>query len=105
MPDLLDAAVCQALARWVADRFERVSVLINNAGIRRDIDFTSGADEFLAGQNEVRINLEAPILLSGPMVPLIAGKRPAAISNVSSGTGVGAGGARARLQRHQGGPA
>ena len=85
--DLSDAAGCQELARWVADRFERVNVLINHAGIQGDIDFTSGAGEFLAGDNEVRINLEAPILLSGLMVPLIAGKHPAAIINVSSGLG------------------
>lgn len=85
--DLSDAVGCQGLALWVADRYERVNVLVNSAGIQRDIDFTAGAGDLLGGQNEVRINLEAPILLSGLMVPLIAGKRPAAIINVSSGLG------------------
>ena len=85
--DLSDVAGCQELALWVADRFERVNVLINNAGIQRDIDFSRGANDFLAGENEVRVNLEAPILLAGLMVPLIAGKRPAAIINVTSGLG------------------
>ncbi len=85
--DLSDVAGCQELALWVADRFERVNVLVNNAGIQRDIDFTRGANDFLAGENEVRVNLEAPILLAGLMVPLIAGKRPAAIINITSGLG------------------
>ena len=85
--DLSEVAGCQELALWVADRFERVNVLVNNAGIQRDIDFTRGANDLLAGENEVRVNLEAPILLSALMVPLIAGKHPAAIINVTSGLG------------------
>ena len=85
--DLSDLAGCQELALWVADRFERLNVLVNNAGIQRDIDFTRGANEFLSGENELRIDLEAPILLCGLMVPLLTGKRPAAIINVTSGLG------------------
>ena len=83
--DLSDLAGCQELSLWAADRFERLNLLINNAGVQRDIDFTRGASEFLSGENELRIDLEAPILLSGLMVPLLAGKRPAAIINVTSG--------------------
>ncbi len=46
-----------------------------------------GADEFLDGDNVVRINLGAPILLSGPMRPLIAGRHPTVIVNRCSGLG------------------
>jgi short-subunit dehydrogenase involved in D-alanine esterification of teichoic acids len=51
------------------------------------VDFTKGIAEFLAGENEIRINLEAPILLAGALVPHLTGKKGAAIVNVSSGLG------------------
>ncbi len=84
--DVADTSDCRALAEW-ADGFEGLNVLVNNAGIQRDIDFTKGLEPFLAGESETRINLEAPIVLCGLFVPLLAGKREPAIVNVSSGLG------------------
>jgi uncharacterized oxidoreductase len=78
---------CHALADWAGATLPGLNVLVNNAGVQRDLDFTRGAEDFLAGENEVRINLEAPILLSGLFVPLLVGKPGAAIVNVSSGLG------------------
>jgi uncharacterized oxidoreductase len=75
------------LAAWVVTEFGALNVLVNNAGVQRDIDLTKGIAEFLAGENEIRINLEAPILLSGLLVPHLTGKKGAAIVNVSSGLG------------------
>ncbi len=42
---------------------------------------------YLAGESEIEINLEAPIVLSGMFIPLLNGKKEAAIINVSSGLG------------------
>ncbi len=64
-----------------------LNVFVNNAGIQRDIDFTNGLEEFLAGENEIRVNLEAPIVLSGLFIPLLAKNPHPAIINVSSGLG------------------
>ena len=64
-----------------------VDILVNNAGIQRDIDLTNGIDEYLAGENEILINLEAPIILSGMFIPILKGKKGAAIINVTSGLG------------------
>ena len=75
------------LAALVVTEFGALNVLVNNAGVQRDIDLTKGIAEFLAGENEIRINLEAPILLSGLLVPHLTGKKGAAIVNVSSGLG------------------
>ena len=75
------------LVDWVTGRFSSLNVLVNNAGIQRDIDFTKGAAEFLAGESEVGINLEAPIVLSGMLIPHLTGKKGAAIVNVTSGLG------------------
>jgi len=75
------------LADWVAANFPSLNILVNNAGIQRDIDFTHGIDDFMAGENEIRINLEASIILSGLFIPHLANNTDATIINVSSGLG------------------
>jgi uncharacterized oxidoreductase len=75
------------LVEWVTDKFSNLNILVNNAGVQRDIDFTKGIDEFLAGESEIKINLEAPIVLCGLFIPYLTGKKEAAIINVSSGLG------------------
>jgi uncharacterized oxidoreductase len=75
------------LAEWVTTTFGKLNILVNNAGVQRDIDFTKGIAEYLAGENEIAINLEAPVILSGLFIPLLTGKKGAAIINVSSGLG------------------
>ena len=77
----------KSLIEWIKTSFSRLNILINNAGIQRDIDLTKGISGFMAGENEIRINLEAPIILTGLFAPLLAGKNGAAIINVSSGLG------------------
>jgi uncharacterized oxidoreductase len=75
------------LAEWTAAQFPGLNVLVNNAGVQRDVDFTKGIDDFLAGDNEIRVNLEAAIVLCGTFVPQLAANDGAAIINVSSGLG------------------
>jgi len=74
-----------ALFDYVNQSFPNMNVLINNAGIQRDIDLTQGLMDFENGENEIRINLEAPVLLSAIFTPLLSGREGAAIVNVSSG--------------------
>jgi uncharacterized oxidoreductase len=85
--DVANPSESQALAEWVGANFKQLNVLVNNAGVQRDIDFTKGIDAFLAGESEIRINLEAPIILSGRFVPQLLGRQEPAIVNVSSGLG------------------
>jgi uncharacterized oxidoreductase len=75
------------LAEWATAKFSNLNILVNNAGVQRDIDFKNGIADFLAGENEITTNLEAPIVLSGLFIPLLTGKKGAAIINVSSGLG------------------
>lgn len=86
--DVARYSECRALAQRVCAEFPNLNVLVNNAGIQRDIDFTHGIDAYLRGESEIKINLEAPIVLSGLMVPQLAHKPEAAIINVSSGLGL-----------------
>ncbi|MBN2351393.1 MAG: SDR family NAD(P)-dependent oxidoreductase [Spirochaetales bacterium] len=62
-------------------------MLVNNAGIQRDVDFTRGIDGYRSGDNEIAINREAPIVFCGMFVPLLNGKLNTSIVNVSSGLG------------------
>jgi uncharacterized oxidoreductase len=85
--DVANESDCRALAEWVSANFKDLNILVNNAGVQRDIDFTRGIDAFLAGESEISINLEAPMVLSGLFIPQLTGKNDPAIINVSSGLG------------------
>jgi uncharacterized oxidoreductase len=85
--DMANIEECKALAEWTEIHFGNLNVLVNNAGVQRDIDFTGGVDAYLAGESELRINLEAPIVLSGLFIPQLIGRHEPAIVNVSSGLG------------------
>ena len=77
----------RALVEWISTKFSNLNILVNNAGVQRDIDFTKGISEFIAGDNEIKINLEAPIVLTGLFIPYLIGRKEAAIINISSGLG------------------
>ncbi len=85
--DVANEADSSALVEWVTATFGNLNILVNNAGIQRDVDFTKGIAEYMAGENEIRINLEAPVILSGLLIPHLTGKRGAAIVNITSGLG------------------
>jgi uncharacterized oxidoreductase len=68
----------------ISERFPGTNILINNAGIQRDIDLTKEAEE-LYDCDEIRVNLEAPIALSAIFTKFLSGKENAAIVNISSG--------------------
>jgi uncharacterized oxidoreductase len=77
----------RALLGLVRTKFKRLNVLVNNAGIQRDIDLTRGEGELVSGESEIKVNLEAPIFLSALFIPFLMKKDEAYIINVSSGLG------------------
>jgi uncharacterized oxidoreductase len=83
--DVVDRDDQKRLHDWTVENFPQLNVLINNAGIQRDIDLTRGVEDILAGESEIAVNLEAPILLTARFVPHLASRPWAAIMNVSSG--------------------
>lgn len=82
--DVSDEASRRELTDWVADTFEGLNILINNAGIQKDIDFRKGTEDLTRGPDEVRINVDGPVYLSAHLIPLLARHKEAAIINVSS---------------------
>jgi uncharacterized oxidoreductase len=75
------------LLKWAMTHFPDLNVLVNNAGIQREIDFTSAsvAQHTSPTNDEVTINLAAQIRLCALFTPRLLKKKTAAILNVSSG--------------------
>ena len=85
--DVASASDRKQLAEWATSSFKNLNILVNNAGIQRDIDFAKGIGEYSAYGDEIVINLEAPIVLCGLFIPQLTGKKNAAIINITSGLG------------------
>lgn len=85
--DVASAIDREKLVGIVREEYPALNFLINNAGVQRCIDLTKGVDELWKGEDEIEINLRAPIYLSAMFLPLLAHKKDAAILNVSSGLG------------------
>jgi len=77
----------QDLLHWAITHFPHINMLVNNAGIQRQIDFASPAASrpTLAKDDEVNINLSAPIRLCALFTPKLMKRQKAAIINISSG--------------------
>ncbi|MDP4199699.1 MAG: SDR family NAD(P)-dependent oxidoreductase [Bacteroidota bacterium] len=83
--DISDASERTSLADWA--RSEGVNILINNAGIQREIDLKRGIPALDEGDNEFRINFEGAVYLTAGLMPHLLKQQNAAICNVSSGLG------------------
>jgi uncharacterized oxidoreductase len=80
----------EALYDWAVSNFKDLNILVNNAGIQRMIDFKKGTADLLKhkmedGEDEVEVNLRAPIYLTALFTPHLMKQKEAAIMNVSSG--------------------
>ena len=77
----------RSLLRWTTTRFPSLNMLVNNAGIQRQMDFTSSTVPKLPSSkdDEVTINLAAPIRLCALFTPKLLKRKEAAIVNISSG--------------------
>jgi uncharacterized oxidoreductase len=73
------------LLDWVTKEFPSLNIIINNAGIQRDIDFNKGMEDLLSGENEISINLEAPIYITAMFIKHLEHNENPVIINVSSG--------------------
>ncbi|MCL5031527.1 MAG: SDR family NAD(P)-dependent oxidoreductase [Bacteroidetes bacterium] len=75
----------KSLLQWIEAEFKNLNILVNNAGIQREIDFTKGPADIEKSVNEIKINFESPVVLSALFTPLLSGKENSAIINISSG--------------------
>ncbi len=85
--DVGDPLQRKKLAAEVLHSYPEVDILVNNAGIQRYIDLKKGLDEIESGEDEIAINLVAPVKLTALFIDHLMKKPQAAIINVSSGLG------------------
>jgi NAD(P)-dependent dehydrogenase (short-subunit alcohol dehydrogenase family) len=86
--DVTDRAGVLSAARWIEERFGRLDVLVNNAGISGDLDAQRPGGVDLSVVREVfETNVFGVISVTTAMLPLLARSPAARIVNVSSGLG------------------
>ena len=83
--DVSKAEDRECLLHWAVTNFGGLNVLVNNAGIQREIDFKKGSADLLTGEDEIEINLQATVQLSALFIPHLMKQKEAAIVNISSG--------------------
>jgi uncharacterized oxidoreductase len=74
-----------SLFHWVESEFPQMNVLINNAGIQRRVQLLEVKGGWSELQQEIAINLEAPIHLSTLFIPHLRKHQKSFIVKVSSG--------------------
>jgi uncharacterized oxidoreductase len=82
--DLSKEAERRALAADLTREFPRLDVLVNNAGIQRRVRLADD-EPWRATQEELAINLEAPVHLARLFLPHLLEQQHPAIINVTSG--------------------
>ena len=89
--DVTSAGDIEALAQLIAERYGRLDILINNAGIMIDGDdgrSTSICEaDIEAVDDTFRVNTLGPMMVINAMLPLMRGLDDVRIVNVSSGMG------------------
>lgn len=81
--DLTDEGDRDRLVEYVAGGRE-LDVLVNNAGTMTDIDLHDGC-ALLAMENELALDLTAPMHLTMSLMPILLGRPESAVVNVSTG--------------------
>ena len=75
----------ESLYNWIKNQHPDMNILINNAGVSGPIDFKKGVPEAFKSEDEIETNFKAPVYLSAYFIPLLLGKKDAAIINITSG--------------------
>src|SRR5437899_12358074 len=83
--DVSDPKAIATLYEEVHKQFPELTILINNAGIMREINIHDKAGSLEDITREIEINLSGPIRMVKQFLPHLKTKSDAAIMNVSSG--------------------
>lgn len=75
------------LYEWTITNFPNLNIIINNAGIQRNVDFIGNTDALFEEENEITTNVTAPVRLCAFFIPHLMKQKESAIMNVSSGLG------------------
>ena len=83
--DVADKKDREALFEWATTHFPAINILVNNAGVQKEIDFVTGAAG-LDEESEIDINLKGSIHLCALFTPyFLQQQKECAIVNITSG--------------------
>ncbi|RJT31999.1 SDR family NAD(P)-dependent oxidoreductase [Mesorhizobium waimense] len=82
--DVADAESRRSMVEWLKAEYPNLNIVINNAGVQHHRDFNSDPGMETLDQ-EVAINLTAPIHLIALLLPMLKQQQNAVIVNISSG--------------------
>ena len=85
--DLVRPATIEAAAAHIATEFQRLDVLVNNAGISDSADGTPSTADLSAVRRVMETNFFGTLAVTQAMLPLLRKSAAARIVNVSSGLG------------------
>jgi NAD(P)-dependent dehydrogenase (short-subunit alcohol dehydrogenase family) len=80
--DVADEGATLALAEWTEDRYGRIDVLVNNAGVSGVGDVEETTLELW--EHVMRVNVRGVFLMSRAVVPRMIGKQAGSVVNMSS---------------------
>jgi uncharacterized oxidoreductase len=75
----------RALVQWAIRELPRLNVLVNNAGIQRYPKLPEGEGDWALTEEEIAVNLGAPVHLAMLLAPHFRKQQEAAIVNITSG--------------------
>jgi uncharacterized oxidoreductase len=82
--NMADPAERSSLFAWITEAYPSLNILVNNAGIQQQIELQQKPTWEMLDE-EVAINLEAPIHLSTLFIPHLLKQKQPAIINITSG--------------------
>jgi uncharacterized oxidoreductase len=83
--DVADRQKQKQLYVQVLAKHPDLNILVNNAGIQKEVKFKKGLTDLQDEEDEIAINLQAPVRLSARFIPHLLKQKEAAIVNISSG--------------------
>lgn len=85
--DVSDPTSRHAFVEWLLSEHPRLNMLVNNAGVQHLVSFAAGERDLERADEEIAINLAAPIHLTAELIGHLASLPTASIINVTSGLG------------------
>jgi uncharacterized oxidoreductase len=82
--DIADSEELQRTADTIQNEFPQLNMLINNAGVQYQYDFSASKDILAKIDEEIAVNLTALVKLTHLLLPVLARQPKAAVVNVSS---------------------
>jgi uncharacterized oxidoreductase len=85
--DVAEVKERKVLFERMTSNYPELNILVNNAGIKREVDSTKGATDLMHGEDEIQINFSAPVQLTALFIHHLMKIGESAIVNILSGLG------------------